>query len=993
MMLIVVLSAPVQAQVNPSVNMGAIDVRRYNVRAVGAVPMTTSTTTAGSASVALASPSAFQNGDGIVIRGAGRTLSVANPAAPNVTGSNAAFLTGTGLTVPNPDGHTEYVYKIVAVDLGGGYTVASPAGSLMNGAESLGAESVKVRSWTQQANTVTLITSSPHHLVGGAMVSVAGTGAVDGYYVLESTPSKTSFVYKLGTDTRNGAPTSGGAVGTATWYNCNHVAWTAVPNAWKYLIYGRTAGKMELVGTSLPQNNNAKSDPLYNTWDDFGQVAPSGPDWVPNSPPLVAKNDDLVTTIASGAGTTSLSLAARAFSSVSAAVTKFDNAPNIVRAAGSVTTGGAVGPGYLYFPPAPGLSYVTNSVMVLPGFPSVLIVVQSGTLALGDTVITGGATQWYGAMNNGGGGQFQYSAQPVITSGAASPIIYSQSVLNMSGISISGTMPNSQVLVLEDAGGQIPQGQFDRVQFQTQGAADLSSIHYLLRSGNSGSSGFFFRYCTFVGGSNTASATPLLYFSSSFGITAKFENIFFAKRGAFLRGGGQYTVDWDYTQGGVMPVFTVANTDPGNSGLSLEVHNSVEDTMSSPLVNVMGGGLQGLVRVINSNGPQPGFPMVVTPGPRISVEVSGVGGYTGTNPGATTGTSIISANGLQLDGILSSQVSVGAQDIKNLSLSVGNPYQVFARSLAQPPPDCSVSSGGSVPVGDWQFRIAPVFATGGEGTLSSPSAACAAKHGDQTITIKWAAVNGAVGYDLYANGFSFQCAAPWVRGGSITTYVWNGAPRCGTSAPSFSGSGPTALTAAGLVAPQLKLEAADGSGSTLLMAKSAGELGGFVLPFKIFVPAARCNGAEPSSSFSLSRANAPAPNCNEGTDVQEGTLDFLDGQSAEFAYALPSDWAGAVDARVIFYSNSLAGSVAWNIAAVCGVAGRNKNTVFDPPELFETVTLGRNEKAEHSSRATGIKTGGCKPGDSITFKIGRASDTAAGTAKLKGVELTLRRQL
>ncbi len=117
-----------------------IDARAYGVRGVvsnatPAIPGITASITGTSATLSTSTCSSqtgsvcFVNGDGIVIYGAGPTNTMTTPAAPTVTPSLTAGLTGSLLDVASPGGSTTYSYKITACDLLRGCTAASAVGT------------------------------------------------------------------------------------------------------------------------------------------------------------------------------------------------------------------------------------------------------------------------------------------------------------------------------------------------------------------------------------------------------------------------------------------------------------------------------------------------------------------------------------------------------------------------------------------------------------------------------------------------------------------------------------------------------------------------------------------------------------------------------------------------------------------------------------------------------------------------------------------------
>jgi hypothetical protein len=189
------------------------------------------------------------------------------------------------------------------------------------------------------------------------------------------------------------------------------------------------------------------------------------------------------------------------------------------------------------------------------------------------------------------------------------------------------------------------------------------------------------------------------------------------------------------------------------------------------------------------------------------------------------------------------------------------------------------------------------------------------------------------------------------------------------------------------------------SGSALTWTNGDGVAGNptpaIVFPSKVMITGALCNNATAAPAWNLPTSSAPASNCNTGSNVQEGTLDFADSQSAQYGYLLPSDWTGAIDAKVLFFDSSTSGTVIWNIQTSCqSVTGAaNDDNAFNAADAFGTITLAAPANAQWVATKTGVNITGCSAGNSIKFKISRGVDSAAGAARLKAVELTIRRTL
>jgi hypothetical protein len=791
-----------------------IDVRAYGVRMFAA--STTGSIKSGSPTLTIGAASGFINGDGIVVRGAGTNNSVSTPAAPSVTGANAAVLTGTGLIVGNRSGATTYQYQIVARTKGGGYTAASAATVITNGPATLGHNSVKISSITRSNATVTVNTAAPHNLVVGSMVVLTNTTNLDfdGWFIVTTVPSNTQFTVSSNKDSRNGALTSGGAAGTADWYNCNHVSWRALTGAWQYYIYGRTGGAMVLLGISQPENTSANTLEGYDSWDDFGStmtaaiVANDVPDWVPLTPPVAARNNDLVTTILSGGGTTTLTLAANASNTVAGARTKFDNAPTILAAANAANTRTSA----LYFPHIGSCAicaYGTESVLTLPS--ANLVVVQNHNINLGDTLyLPGGKYRWSGEQGYPKGRPtFGFVALSEISSRTAYPMIYTSGAanFNLSYVTVTGAMANNAQLMQID-GGDLPGMRLDHVQFVTSGNRDYMSRHLTSRSDLAGGgAGWFLDYVTFIGGPNvgTNNATPLVFTFNGGGSMWTMRHTSMNRRGILFMGGTSMSSDWLTIQGNMMPIFTLGNH-VGNAASSMDIRHLNEDTAIYPVVNNFGNA-SGLVKFTNVMGITPGYPMFVSPDTKLTLQIEG--SSASNNYGPNTGMVSGPISDFGFDGrLVTSGTGYVAITKQNASLSIGTPYTAFVNSLPQAAPSCSVSAGGSVPLGTYTFKTAPVFASAGEGTPSAISSACTTTPGNQTITITWATVPGASGYDLYkcqSGCFSFQATPPWVIGGNQTGYVWSSVSPTGASAPRFAAGGPSYIASDSIGSMALKL--------------------------------------------------------------------------------------------------------------------------------------------------------------------------------------------
>jgi hypothetical protein len=377
---------------NPYVDVTAYGVRNVNPSTTPAAVGLTASIRLNSFTATISSASTFQNGDGVVIYGAGASHAMSTPGAPTVTQSIARVMTGTGDVVTGPTGATTYNYKIIWRDKAGGLTAASPAGTTTTGQASLGKQTVNITSMSRAADgTVTVTTAAANTLITGAMVYIPvnsnslSDNTFSGWYQVSGSSDNTHFTFKSGQLVSNGASASARG-GSAIWFNCNHVTWGAVPTGgYQAYIYGDRAnpGTYALLGVAKPIDGSFTDGTFY--WDDFGSPMMDNltaiPGNIPATAPSVATSDNLVTTIVSGAGTTTLTLAANARTSVGPGATiKFDDSPNLLTAAG------AAGGSALYIPA--GVRPVINSVLDLSGA-GIFHIVAPGGLTLNDTLILG----------------------------------------------------------------------------------------------------------------------------------------------------------------------------------------------------------------------------------------------------------------------------------------------------------------------------------------------------------------------------------------------------------------------------------------------------------------------------------------------------------------------------------------------------------------------------------------------------------------------------
>jgi hypothetical protein len=717
------------------------DITRFGARAIPtntapAIPGITASITATQITATLSDASSFQKGDGVVIYGAGATHSMTTPTGLTVTPSLAKSGTGTGLVVNGITGATTYNYQIIARNKQGGMTAASPVASTTTGAASLGRQTVNITSLSKSGLINTAVTASAHGLSVGAMVAIQGTSSdVDfgGWFRVNTVPDNTHFTYANGRDSANGSTTSATG-GTAVWYNCNRLSWTAVTGAFQYYIYGRTGGSLTLLGVSRPDGSNGGPQVSDDTWDDFGSPMMdnfTAPYFVPTTPPGAATSNHLVTTISSGAGTTTLTLANAAGTTVSGAMILFDNTPAIMAADTFSASNGR--------PPifTPVGTFVTNSYLTVGPFQTLSM---EGGWSLNDTVEIGGSVKWYGdrVPIGGGAGSFSYSSSTGVNSVRATPSVFMPGPNGMvlKGLTFSSSQANNGISLIVDSPNEIT---MEDINFypSTGTSVDYMSIGYFQRSAPNPNAGSFlgnFRNITLTAAQSVQTDTPLFTCTSCGG--TQIHRLSMSGRGLHFGGVQSLYIENGRIQASSTP-FLVLGGYPGiggdNSG-PVTVREIDLDTSGPPLVatltsSVTSDGEHSIYTIENSGTPSSLVPNISgSPiGNLLMIESAGIGQNTHVTQiigGAVTTT----GNGTGIRAFGTSQIGY---------------------AMAQPAaPTVVLGGAGScvsncVAAGSYVYQVLPIDITGKNGPIS-PSSATVVTDGTKTITVSWVPVSGQV---------------------------------------------------------------------------------------------------------------------------------------------------------------------------------------------------------------------------------------------------------
>ena len=168
---------------------------------------------------------------------------------------------------------------------------------------------------------------------------------------------------------------------------------------------------------------------------------------------------------------------------------------------------------------------------------------------------------------------------------------------------------------------------------------------------------------------------------------------------------------------------------------------------------------------------------------------------------------------------------------------------------------------------------------------------------------------------------------------------------------------------------------------------------------KVWLLAAGCQNATASLLWDTPTSNPAVAACVTGTNTQKGVADFADGANAlsmQQTLLLPSDWTGAIDAKFKWFSATTSGDVVWQIQTSCVADAETDDPSWNTASTVTDTAKGTTNQTNDAS-ITGLTATGCAAGELLHIKVTRdpahASDNHAATARLIGVELTLRRAM
>jgi len=819
-----------------------VDIRNFGARSVN--PLTTPAAVGltancvqNSTSVGISSSSTFVNpspstnnlGDGVILYGCGAPQSMTTPGAPTVTPSVSLAGTGTLINTPGPTGATPYNYRAVARDRAGGLTAPSATGSTATGAAALGAVTVNMTSCTRAVQTNTCATATPHGFLVGCgsatcgEVFIGGGNALSdfsfrGWFTVASATDSTHFTFLGPPSTALGASTSATG-GTATFYNSNLVCVpSAVTGAVDYAFYSdrAVANTFALVAQSNPVSASGTQDLCV---EDFGspmmdnQLFPAifPASFAGGSPPA-ATSDSLSTTIASGAGTTTLTLAVAAGTTATGATIRLDAAPAIAAAAASV----ASHYGTVYIPNDAVLntSFVVNSWLQLDG--AAFGIGQSGSLYLNDTVeVTNSAqrgTLWLGDIFPQHGNSVSssaFSSGSTITVNSAHPGVFfsgGQNGLHFGHFNMqapSSGPVNGTLAVLVEGGFNQTADWIDCTP--GSGANDFMSSCFQFRPNpGQANSNVTLDFVGLAPGGvgDGVSHTPTVYFRSPDG-HVNIPHSYSVHRGMLYAGSSSIQLGVGgiaYINGGGTPLLTTFST----SGTA-QIGVAQLDTIAMPCVAALNGAATVNVEFKDA---------ACVPSSGVNAVSGSYGSLIATGLSSPALVTYANANSIATSNLGGGNIVT--QDINNSYSLTAPTVSSFVNNAPMAAPTCAVSAGGSLAVNSYTFFIVPVWQNALEGQPSPFTAApCTTSSGNQTITITWVKAPGnPQGYDVYycivSNGCSNQAGQAASNGfanpqpPTATSLVWTTSSFNTAVSSGISRGGPTMLMdgAKGLASPR-----------------------------------------------------------------------------------------------------------------------------------------------------------------------------------------------
>jgi hypothetical protein len=735
--------------------------------------------------------------------------------AANV-GANVGTTAGVGVgTLTSPavivtpsqiiNGTTRYDYKVVMRDYNGALSAASPAGTTLVGAPTIGYNIIPMTGCTRTSGVVTCTTTAAHNLQVDATIALTGTSTstYDGQHQVLSTPTTTTFTYDATGQANDPNPPTGGTVNVIA---KNLVQWNMqqYKQLQAYIYRSTNSGPYSLMGVTEGMDGsfvdwNVVNPPVSNG------IGPIAAYISLTTPTAVAVNGILASRITGISGTT-ITIAANAVATATSQPAAHDNSPVVAAACSAISTTG--GSGTLYIPI--GNSVPFNSVLNLrdscpyPTTPNKLkILVNGAQLLVNEPIIARDQQTWIESI---GGGGPQTSFTVGVTSeitGTAYPLLYVPKGNGPTNIKnfLMDCYKGYQSCVVEDqdsGNGGTVNTNYENVYFHGSGG----SMPVILRGG-----AFFHRFNYGVFGSGGGYVSPeslIITIPNAIGV---------AGGGLILGGNMEFNKSTFINRGVLFEAWTTT----GMSTSLLNFKDNLFESTTSPFIRFHGAISVTGVDIVNpglSDGINAATPMVELGNSAVNVMRI-------FNPYCGTFAPIIADGGGGIE-IIGNCSIIGATQFtqhNNYGSSLYSATNVgtnrggyFFTQMARPAAAASLvaSSGGSVPVGPVYYSIVAVDVLGNPTTPSLQTGITIAS-GTQTVTITPPTLPvGATGWRVYRNvgaGSNTHNGTLLVCGQLITPllpgvpFVDNSSVGCGNDAPGFNFAGTAILSTTGYSGP------------------------------------------------------------------------------------------------------------------------------------------------------------------------------------------------
>lgn len=263
--------------------------------------------------------------------------------------------------------------------------------------------------------------------------------------------------------------------------------------------------------------------------------------------------------------------------------------------------------------------------------------------------------------------------------------------------------------------------------------------------------------------------------------------------------------------------------------------------------------------------------------------------------------------------------------------------------------------------------------------LMTSSLSPAASANEAALTVAPTIVEAASGTHARLSGVEFTAPTITVGAGAVT----NAQTLYISAAPSAAGATNRALW---VDAGDVALDGAVTIGGALSVTTAE----------TLYLEAALCQNATTVHAWSLPVTNPAVAACVTGTNVQRGVLDFADSAdlSAERQLRLPADFTSTINAAIEWHTTATTGSVVWQLQTICVADAETGDPTYNTASTVIDAAKGTTLQF-NTAAITTVTITGCAASETLFLKVRRdaahASDTLAATARLVGLELTLRR--